>query len=345
MNYEQIEETLKYNEKESDIFMPNEIFEELIKNFKKISSYHEKSTETITIKDGKERKRRSKNSGAISSHIAFSYAYYYLCVYLYRNTKYTSTKTTVSDMKQILGYSPNNQKIDFIIKKGGLLDQWNFTSTTTDYPVRWTLEDKRLDFQLITDKDEVCEEDRKIYLKQLGRNYKVKYPFRHFYRDMEAYEEDYINGVFEDTSNTHLIPFEVFLHCMGNAEIGCIGFYLYCYLKMKNDHFKGGYDVSMPNLSEETGIKSRTVDKYMDALKRYKLVDCIYNQDFYVIGLNDDRKANTYITNDYIVFRDEKVPVKKLQSITLKDYVKLNKEREKLENNVTDGLDCLPSNF
>ncbi|MBD8006271.1 hypothetical protein [Bacillus norwichensis] len=60
MNFEEIEYQLQFNEKESDVFIHNEIFEDL------------------------------KKSDIRKVHIPFTYSYYYLINWLYRNTKYGS---------------------------------------------------------------------------------------------------------------------------------------------------------------------------------------------------------------------------------------------------------------
>src|SRR5690606_36182906 len=99
-------------------------------------------------------------------------------------------------------------------------------------------------------------------------NFRSKYPVRAFNRyifdpDMkEDYEQGYEDGTFFEVDNTHLIPFESFLFCMSNKELGCIGFYLYSFLKSKNQLFKSGYDIPLEELESVTGVKGRTLDKY-----------------------------------------------------------------------------------
>lgn len=114
MKYEQLEELLQYHEKESKIFMPNEIFDDL--------------------------------KGAIpdSPHIAFAYSYTYLAAWLYRYSKHISPTEGFIDnvkMKQILGYNENYKKLDYLIKKNGLLDQLGYTETVKDFPTSWTYDE------------------------------------------------------------------------------------------------------------------------------------------------------------------------------------------------------------
>ncbi|APH05853.1 hypothetical protein [Bacillus weihaiensis] len=317
MKYEDVKKLSGYNDFkgfETDLYMPNEIFDDL----KKIQF---KST----------------------SHLAFSYSYIYLITWFYRYAKYGQIYVNVKMIKEILGYKPNYEKIDYIIKKDGILDQINYTLTTKDYPLTWEFKEGinlDIEFCLLSDLDEIVRLDE---VKRRGRNTKIKYPVKHFHRDKESFECGDLDGIFYDISNTHMIDFQVFLFCMSNKELGCTGFYLYCYLKKMNDKYGEGYDVPLPNLAYETGIKPRTLDKYIDVLKKFRMINCIYNQEYYVAGLSkEERKANTYITNEYVAFSDEVVPIMKMRSMTLEDYEKKKLESVVIEENVNDNL---PLNF
>src|SRR5690606_25147350 len=128
------------------------------------------------------------------------------------------------------------------------------------------------------------------------------------------------------------------LFCMGekdnknkDKEIGCTGFYLYSYLSHKNDIFEKGYDVSIKNLTEETGIPKRTLIRYLGILKEYKMIDFIHNQDFFVIGMSEgERKATTYITRSYDLFSDKPIPFKRIEVKTEEEYSYYLKEKEGL---------------
>src|SRR5690606_38694694 len=115
----------------------------------------------------------------------------------------------------------------------------------------------------------------------------------------------------------------IFMYCMSNDDIGCTGFYLYAYLKHKNDIY-GDYDVSLEDLSYDTGVAERTLDKYLGMLKGYKMIDFQHNQEFFAIGMREeDRKPNTYTVNDYEIFLDKPVPYKKINIMKKKDYFKM----------------------
>jgi hypothetical protein len=349
-NEKDLRKFLKYYELESNVFMPNEIFDDLHKKFKELFPSEESDVNNfvhIVDKNGKKRKKRpDKNTGVISSHIAFSYSYYYFITWLYRYSTYDKLDITTNGIKKSLGYSPTTKTIDFIIKKNGVMDDLGYTLTTTNYPVMWDIDENGdLEFTYLQQLDPM---DIDRYQKIKGRNYKVKHPIKHFHRSKESEEDDLEDGVFFDVQNTHLVEFEVFLFCMGKKELGCIAFYLYCYLMRMNGHFGGGYDVSLPNLAKETVIKERTLDKYLTLLKKYRMISFKHNQQYFVPGLGSDkRKANTYITNPYTAFSDSIVPIKKIEKMSLEKYEEMMLERENQVTNqeVDEGMWGLPSNL
>lgn len=53
----------------------------------------------------------------------FAYCYLGLISYLEVNNKYESTNIKVQDIKRYLGYSEMNKKVDYLIKKNGVLEQ------------------------------------------------------------------------------------------------------------------------------------------------------------------------------------------------------------------------------
>lgn len=312
MNHNELTKLLQFSKKENDLFMPNEIFNELKKSLR-----------------------------GNSSHISFAYSYTYLTTWLYRYAKYGDKNMIIDQkkLKEILGYSPSYKKVDFIIKKDGLLEQMKILETTTDYPVFWIFEDKYegVKFEYLSD----FKDDEMYPYIHIGKNFKVKRPIRAFTRhvydeeSIELYEnEGYEDGTFYELHNTHLIPFEVFLYSMSNKDVGVIGFYLWSYLKMKCQIYNGGYDVSFDELEIETGISRSTVAKYLKSLKQYRMVSFYHNQECFSLALKDeDKKANTYITNNYELFTSNPIPYDKIKVISKEEYYK-----SKMSFNVNLGI-------
>lgn len=169
----------------------------------------------------------------------------------------------------------------------------------------------------------------------------LKYPVKGFFRGMDENVE-WGEGTFYDVANTHNIAFEVFLYCMSNSAIGCSGFYLYCYLSHRNDIHVGGVDVSLINLAEETGISYGSLNKTLGALKSYNLINFQHNQEFFAIGMaDDDRKANTYMTNEYYDFQNTPSPFKRIDIMKKKDYFEM-KLKEVTLNRIDFNVNELP---
>lgn len=305
MTYEEICKVLEISGKESDVFLPNEIFSDL----------------QACIID--------------SSHIAYAYSYMYLTHFSYRNCKYLALPNYLDGnvMKEILGYSKSNRTMTYITKKGGLLDEIRYTETTKNFPITWKFEeaiDEKLTFCLIEDFKKLLE-NRVLLIPNM---FTSKYPILAFDRVLKfevegEMEEKKIAGTFFDATSTHSVPYEVFLFCMSKKELGVIAFYLYSWLKHRNNLFEGGYDVSLSRLSEETKINRRSLIKYMNLLKGFRMIDFRHNQEFFVLGaFEEDRKATTYMTNDVSFFLEKYKPYKKMGVQLRGEYFKAKAEKE-----------------
>lgn len=297
---------------EDNIYMPNEIFNDLIG--------------TLSNKDenGKLKYNNSK-------HIAFTYSYYYLTAWLYRYTKYCNVLIDKKVINQILGYGANYRDADYIIKKNGVLDQLHYTKTTTEYPAFSVMDEDNN--PVFTYYHEVSPEESKYYHVKPSKNNKIKLPLKHFHRSKDSFEDGYEDGLFFEIENSHYVPFEVFMFCMSNKKLGCMGFYIYSFLKCKNQHFKNGYDVSLKNFEIETGINRRTLCQYIDALRKHNMIQVQYNQEYFCLILEpQNRKANTYIVNSPSKFSETPLPYEKMKVLKKDDYKKiLDKKAEDMD--------------
>ncbi|MFS1518529.1 hypothetical protein V1503_19010 [Bacillus sp. SCS-151] len=257
-----IKEALQWNYQQNKVYMPNEIFEDL------------------RLLHGKK-----------CDHIAFTYSYYYLICWLFRYTKYGEMKIDTKLIKRMLGYSPDNKKINYIIKKNGLLDQIGYTLTDSNYPISWDYNDGDIEFTLISDMD---EEVRKTFYQYRGNNFKVKLPIKAIWRTKESKEEGLWDGTFYEIENTHCIPFDVFSFCLENDNLGVTGFYVYAYFKCKCQWFNGRYNKSIENISEEIGMAKNTVDKYLNSLKKSEMVNWEENDKYKVEKNEVTKEARTY---------------------------------------------------
>lgn len=297
MRSEEIIELLQFSsEHENSLFMPNEIFEELKSNIDN------------------------------SPHITFTYSYIYFIHWQYRYIKHMSKEGLIdnSKIKEILGYNPDTKGLDYITKKNGLTDKLKYTETVKNIPISWEINNyEGIHFTLLSDYEEILNH------WNLPRKYSIKYPVRAFKRfphneDMQReYNEGYEDGIYYDITNSHKITFDIFIYCMSNSEIGATGFYLYSFIKRKNDYYNSGWDISIDRMPEETGLSARTVSRYIDILRKYKMITVEHNQEYFCLALEGkERKANTYIVNDYDSFTYKPIDYEKMKVITTKEYYK-----------------------
>ncbi|MCC3645831.1 hypothetical protein JGK52_03915 [Cytobacillus oceanisediminis] len=305
MKFEEIEELLQYNEKEFKIFIANEVFEDL--------------------------KGAIKNS----PHLAFAYSYLFIITWLYRYAKHMSRDGLIDNgkIKEILGYNSMTKGLDYIIKKNGLLDKLGYTITSKDFPIAWTFNQfEGLEFLMYSEQKELLE------VWELPRKYSIKYPVKAFERTLDEAGNIEQEGTFFEVENTHMIPFEVFMYCMDNKDIGTIGFYLYSYIKRMNDFYADGWDISIENMVLETGIAEKTLLRYLDKLKKFNLIQAVHNQEYFCLALDPkERKANTYIANEFDLFTYKPQFYKKMKIMKIDEYQKKKEEEfTKMFGNTVD---------
>ncbi|MBY0157203.1 hypothetical protein H0178_15525 [Cytobacillus firmus] len=196
MEKESIIQLINYNIVDCPVYINNSIYEDLI-NAKVLNHISQK---------------------------AYAYAYYCLITYLYKNAKYQYHLIKQCDLKAILGFSPDNRKMDFISKKDGLLDKIGYTETITDFPIR--IETSKCS---ILDMYRNARERYNLNL-EVSKNYKVKYPIKAFYKDTVSQETGLRNGSNYNTNDCHAFNIEMFLNCVSNKDLGCVGFFIACFL-------------------------------------------------------------------------------------------------------------------
>jgi len=197
-------------------------------------------------------------------HQEFIYSYYWYITYLWRYCLYNTEEITQKTIKQALGYNPNEKRIDYIIKRNGLLDQKSYTTSTTDFAVTWSLEGNDLSFSMLSDYDEVSRE----YLSQqiTGRNV-VKRPVLHV-------GDEGNEGIFWNSANTHYMDFDIFQLCMSDRKLGCAGFYMYGILKSMSDKNRYFNDDDYFNCSNETLVNVTSWDVKRIIQITNSLMDC-----------------------------------------------------------------------
>jgi len=290
-----------------------------------------------------------------STHIPFVYSYLYFITYMYRYGKYSNWCPSVEEIKEVLGVSKISKHHNYIIKKNGVLDTKNLTLTTNNLSIGYTWFDESVNNKEKLDRVKVeTLNDSGIDIKQfkefhsITNRYTIKLPKFAYYRDVNEYNDKHINcdGTFYESENTTMLDIRVFNFCMSKDDLGCTAFYLYAYLKHKNDLF-GGYDASHIRLANELGLSDATIKKYRDALRSYNMVYLKHNMEYFSPTMdNDKRKVSTNITNNFEIFNSEPMEFNKFKRVKDKtsqydsnlDYTEQFKE--------TKGIDidenCLP---
>lgn len=224
------------------------------------------------------------------SHIAFAYTYYYYSTYLYRYCKYIDDegdKVTQNVIKEILGYSPANKKVNYIIKKGGILDTIGYTETTNDYPMAYEFEeDTIIQFTTVSELKDQLE-------SMNNRNFRIKKPLKAFYRSVRAMADDELTGTFYGVENTHRMESEQFERVLSMGINPCTAFYILGYIKHKNDIYRTGYQRSSERLGEELGFSDKTIRKYTEKLEKARLIS-IERKQFHLEKKEDEHEANIY---------------------------------------------------
>ncbi len=271
------------NEHERKVFMPNEIFSDLLERF-----------------DG-EMKAKS------STHIAFAYAYTYLAHYMYRYCRYYKVDgyTDIDEkmIKQIMGFPAKADQYTYITKKGGILDELAYIRKESDKP-----------FQYHTYETAYANEDGVGIVGLEGfdmesgvdinyrntKNRKINCPVKGFERDKKMitnnylYEDEERTGSFFRVDNTHMIDIETFNYCMSQPELGVEGFYLYSFLLYKCDKHNGSFDCSNKEFVASTGLSIDIIKMQLRNLEERNMIDndhkpwCLDKQPW------QTAKANTY---------------------------------------------------
>lgn len=279
---EELKDILSIKEEESKVFIPNEIFKDLTKN--------------IDCSD----------NGKSSKHIAFAFSYHYLIMYLWRYAKLGGDfEFTEEELKKICNVSPHSkgkEGVTYITKKDGLLDQLGYIEKVSNYPIWqfWLKDHNEVNFGMSADYKEADPLFRNV------RNRKANEPLKlTSQRIYEMAGEEYESpGILFDISNTTEIPINIFIYCVSRKELGCEGFYLYCFLKYMNDKFRNGWSCPLEKIPNEVGMKRDVIKDRLKALEEYNMIRNNHVPFVpYLQNHTSDRiKANTYKINNFNKF-------------------------------------------
>ncbi|OME53999.1 hypothetical protein BSK59_15575 [Paenibacillus odorifer] len=199
------------------------------------------------------------------NHKCFAYAYYYLISYLYRNALYKGRTEQYSQHNIIKVFTGNKTVVSYITKNGGLLDQLDYTKTTTDYPISSYIDDDVVEFGLI-------KELRKK-IPDLELNHSPRFSIKEPVKGLVRFNREYYTGTFYSFQNTHRIDVNRFISIVTDDRLGHVGLFIYGYISMMCDRFQSGYQITNIELGEIVGCSDRTIQNYTNRLENLGFIE------------------------------------------------------------------------
>ena len=311
------------NDNKVEIYIPNTIFALLAND------------DELNKTNGKRR----------STHVAEAYCYVVLTTYLYRHCKYGWMEdASMKALQEMIGFSYDYKKFNYVIKKDGVLDKLGLTKTIPikDAPVDYEmLEGGFVEFYTQADLDGMddprnVQERKEMGLYKNTKNAKVKEPQFALYGEDGEYGYGtffgYIDG--DNVANTHKIDMDVFIECMTNENLGCTAFYLYSYLQWKCDISQGvahSIEIGLDKIANDTGVLRGARDTALHGLKAHNLINCTPAP--FIVGGFKGEGANIYSIRGMKGYtaQAEKYTVRTLipvEKFEMTAEVSLNKKRE-----------------
>lgn len=201
-------------------------------------------------------------------HQEFIYCFYWMIAYLWNYAKYGEHGFTLGDIKKLLGYNATEKRMNYIIKKNGLMDQKGYSSSVSDYPILWHMnQDKMMSFTMLSDYD---KESRGMLNKFNSINVLVKAPLK----SIGTEDED---GLFWNPSNSHMMRGEIMVACTVDGKMNCAAVYMYGLLLMlyeKNKYYNkvDTFQCANKTLIGLTGWSTRKVNETLDVLTDIGLI-------------------------------------------------------------------------
>lgn len=191
-------------------------------------------------------------------HLEFAYSYYWYITYLWRYAKHLEEEVNQGSIKELLGYNPNEKRIDYIIKRNGLLDVKGYTTSTGDFPIGWGIIGNKITFDMFS---AMSNDNQSHILQTLNTHRLFKKPLLHINHD----------DSFVFPQKTHMVSKKVFDTCMEDEKLKAAGFFLYgilTKLKESSETFTFSNDL----LCEMTGWAIRRVIDYKTRLSEVGLL-------------------------------------------------------------------------
>lgn len=194
----------------------------------------------------------------VNKNKIFTFGYIWLVSYLWKYSKYGENKYDVGTIKSILGSSAEDKRLDYLVKRNGVLDKQGYTEPSRDFPITTSFEG---DVVVITTVNDIGENEKKDYLKNYGNRYFCKKPLKQYGRNGKP-------GLMFSRDDTFSLTVSEFTRTVLCREIGVDGFYLYAYIKLKLKITNSSKVlIWFTELKEVTGFCDKTIRKYINSLQ------------------------------------------------------------------------------
>ncbi|SME30646.1 hypothetical protein BACERE00175_04426 [Bacillus cereus] len=225
----------------------------------------------------------------------------------------STENSKVGSLKELIGFSKTEKRINYIINKDGVLDDLGLTRTIPykDAPARFQFNEDVIEFYTVSDEKISITNNRQIVKEPVFalENSDGEYGYGTFFGSMDN----------DNIANTHNVDFEVFIKCMTNDKLGTDAFYLYSFLKHKCDVSGGSIEIALTTISQQTGITRGKRNDALENLKKYNLIHC--TPATYIIDGEPDgasiykcKGAENYIS-DGVKFNTRTVAGKKKEEV------------------------------
>jgi len=240
---------------------------------------------------------KNRNGSTNIQQTSFAYAYIVMNAFLYKYAHFVDvdngTYIQNADIKGLLGYNKVTKTIDYIIKKGGVLDMIGLTETINNYPIRFfNHPTERINNiplrEYVTIKDIDNTDSHYDIIKGIvkNHNYAVKEPTFLF-----EYDDD--NGTLYEFSNTHKITLNEFMKFIFNDSLDNIDFMMYCFFKSKCKGLKHDMNaIGLNYIVNELGIGKDAFYGHLEVLKKNRFLEV--NHKGWVMGSSSELESNEY---------------------------------------------------
>lgn len=207
----------------------------------------------------------SKKYGVKNVHCVFSFSYLVLIQYLYRYAKYKDYFYDISTIKELIGYSDGDKRINYLIKKNGTLDNADLIKTVEDFPIAYTNTSVR-------------------FLSEYDIDY-----IKNWRNTNNVTRNQYSKIPIKKNIKKEIIPIDmnVFVFMMRNNELQSTAFILYNFFKFKADN--DIVEIKLKDIIDEVFLSTKKINNLIYTFKQFNIVKDLRsnNNEKYLLKINN----------------------------------------------------------